>query len=483
MALLSALAMATLARGLPAAEPEKGDARGIAVVYTNDNPVWKVRVHVDHADNVYRVDDEMKVFVKSEKEGYLYLFYCDAGGHVSVLFPNKVQTDNKIPAGKEIRVPAEEATFRLRITEPEGKEVLKALVTLEPLKSLKVDNLTRDNFTVLSLDSFKGAIAEPVGGEAPPGTRQRDEERREKPREYVQKMKKWAEHDVQITVIGKGKPDPYRGKKPRKVGVFVGISQFQSPAIRKLRCSHLDAERMAEVMKDQCGLSDPIVLTNEKATLKNIEKAIRQDLPAKTRPGDVVVIYWSGHGGRCAATTRDEPDGYDEFLVPYDGKLDDIDTIRTTMLMDDTFGRWVQALDGRKVVVILDACHSGGQAASPFKALEEFGKGLTGGPDVKPKGDFFAREFDAIKDIDQKETAVLASSRAAQISFERREGDLSVMTFYLIEQLKGSGKVSLAQAYENLKGKVPEYVMKKFPGATQTPVLVDRTTPTLYVKE
>ena len=39
------------------------------------------------------------------------------------------------------------------------------------------------------------------------------------------------------------------------------------------------------------------------------------------------------------------------------------ETIRRTALTDDTFGRWIQDLDGRRVVLILDTCHSAGQAA------------------------------------------------------------------------------------------------------------------------
>ena len=38
-----------------------------------------------------------------------------------------------------------------------------------------------------------------------------------------------------------------------------------------------------------------------------------------------------------------------------------------------------------------------------------------------------------------EETALLASSRATQVSFERREGDLSIMTYCLWQQLATGG--------------------------------------------
>jgi hypothetical protein len=473
------------------------EARGVAVeaVSTvNDNPAFMVRVRTDHPDAVYKYGDLMKVFVKSEKAGYLYLLYMDSEGKKSVLFPNKYQPDNRIPANEEIRVPArDDEGFRLRIGPPAGKELLVAVVKLTPYKSLKVEEVTKSaGPTPITDAQFKGVVVEAMGGPNQGGTIQDNKDKlKRKPREYNEKARDWAEHHIVTTVVKDDAPTG-QGKK-RRLGVFVGISNFQSPQIRKLRCSHKDAQEMAEFMRTKGGLTEPpVILTDAKATLKNVETAILRDLPAKTRPGDEVVIYWSGHGGRCAAVAgSNEPDGFDEFLVPYDGRLDDIDTLRTTMLMDDTFGRWVQALDGRKVIVILDACHSGGQASTPAKGLEDYGKGIglwpeaagKGGDDARYKTFFFSTELSRMKDIGQKDTLVLASSRASQVSFERKEGDLSVFTYYLLDQLnKAARTVSAQDSFDYLREKVPAYVMEKFPGATQTPVLVPQPAKDTYVR-
>src|SRR5207248_1192572 len=125
----------------------------------------------------------------------------------------------------------------------------------------------------------------------------------------------------------------------------------------------------------QCKLDQVRVLLNEQATLKAIEEAIRIYLPQATSAGDTVFLYWSGHGGRISNVDHTEPDGFDEYLVPYDGRLGSTDEVRGTMLMDKTFGRWVQELDGRKLIVILDACHSGGQIQGAAKDAKEI-KGL-----------------------------------------------------------------------------------------------------------
>ena len=72
---------------------------------------------------------------------------------------------------------------------------------------------------------------------------------------------------------------------------------------------------------------------------------------------------------------------------------------------------------------------------------------------------------------------------ANQVSFERKEGDLSTMTYFLVEQLNlGSESVTLLAAYENMKQRVAEYVEQMFPGTTQTPVLVDNLSPPFFLR-
>ena len=56
-------------------------------------------------NRIYREGELMSISVKSEKRGYLYLLYCQADNKVAVLFPNKSQRNNNIPAGRDVLVP------------------------------------------------------------------------------------------------------------------------------------------------------------------------------------------------------------------------------------------------------------------------------------------------------------------------------------------------------------------------------------------
>lgn len=438
---------------------DDGRARAVVVEeIRNDNPAFVVRVDVDRRDRVYRVGDVMKVTVRSSRAGHLYLLYRQADGEVACLFPNQVQTDNKIPADKDIVVPAENARFRLRIAEPTGQEVLKAIVTLKPMKALEVAKLIK-------------SVATPIGTKDVRAVRV----------EVIDNPNDWAEHHVRIRTVPK--KTVVRAARPRRIGVFIGISNYESADIRDLSLPSKDAVAFHKVMKNKGDLDQGMVLTDKKATLENIENAIRKWAVENSAPGDTVFIYWSGHGARCSDDNGDEKDGLDEYLVPVDGDTKNLETIRKTMLLDDTFGRWIQDLDGRKVLVVLDTCHSGGQHkhAKDLGTLARHSKtldvSLPSGTKNSEDFDFFDGEWQRTKDIGQKETAMLASSKASQLSFERREGDLSAMTYFLIDKLQTApGKVTLKAAYAFVKKAVPEYVQKKFPGTTQDPVLIDYTT-------
>jgi len=446
----------------------------------NDHAAYAVRVSVDRKDRTYEKGELMRVTVRSQRDGHLYMLYKQADGSTKCLFPNLYESDNGIEGGKDITIPTKNQGFKLRCNDPLGDELLVAIVSQRPLaiETLKVESLTRSVVTGVDLESFARAIRKgfDVEGEAPAGL-----------------PGQWAEHSVQIKTVPAGKRD--RGAtSAQRIGLFIGISKYKDRRIRDLSICHRDATVMAVAMKEYGRLDGIGLLTDEKATRENIQKAFRE-LKLKSKPGDEIFIYWSGHGSSCADTGGDEQDGRDEFLVPHDGNAADAEG---TMVLDDALGRWVQELDGRKVAVIFDACHSGGQATGrgirgtvkgddsiigagddlPAASVEDL---LKGAGDADEMGelisttpvpmDLLDTELGRIKDIGQDDAAMLFSSASDEISAERRDGKLSVMTYFLVEKTAASSSLTLKQAYEHVKVKVPEYMEKHFPGRKQTPQL------------
>jgi len=427
--------------------PVLGQSRGAFVEeISNEHSSFAVRVDVDRSDRVYAKDDLLQVSVQSSENGYLYLLYRDAVGNVSVLFPNRFQQNNFIRAGETVPVPAPGSNFNIRIDEPFGSEMLKAVVSKKPL-------------TYIDTTAFIGANMTPVAE----GTAKNFSKSVEK------ETPDWAEHQIFIQTVpsrsgsSQPSPSPDGGKR---FAVAIGISDYKDDNITNLGVCHFDAERILKMLTERCGVAkdNTILLPNEKATLDNVRKTIKEELPQRTKPGDTVFFFWSGHGGQTS-------DGKKEFLVPYDGSNGDAEE---TMLMDEMFGRWVQELDGRKVLIMIDACHSGGMAANAKKDQENDG-------DWRPLRFAFTR-LALVKDIGQKDAAVIASSTAAESSFVRREKDLSVFTYYVLQAVEGaSHSITHTQLTTTVKPQVTRYIEQNFTNKQQTVVMQDDMTEPLVM--
>jgi hypothetical protein len=316
------------------------------------------------------------------------------------------------------------------------------------------------------------------------------------------------------------------------VGVFFGISEYEfSPALEQLTggmhslnlsTPAADARSMDEAMRKVGRLTQTRVFANEQATKANLQNAITTWLPSITRPGDTVFIYCSGHGGQVPDDNGDEADGTDEFLVPYDfinldivvalmkldeaGKLDPASKRRLVEaaalargagsdseygarlkrkygVTDDLFGHWLQRLAGRQVIVILDICFSGGFANNE-KSLDR---------PAAPKGfDFLEGEVGRLKDIGQRDGALLAASGTAQTASVRLESDLSVLTRYLFDRINAApGSLTLEQAHQLCAGDMANYFDEwnqkltaagKEPLTAHQPVLVNYCTQPALLK-
>lgn len=74
-------------------------------------------------------------------------------------------------------------------------------------------------------------------------------------------------------------------------------------------------------------------------------------------PGDVVFFQYSGHGSQARSQDPNEPDGYDETLVPHDSRTPGVHD-----LADKELALLIHQVEqkGAQVLVFLDCCHAGG---------------------------------------------------------------------------------------------------------------------------
>ena len=140
--------------------------------------------------------------------------------------------------------------------------------------------------------------------------------------------------------------------------LLIGIDRYRhvSPLIGTVNDAHV----MKAYVSSHLGFADRDVrmLLDAEATRENILGAIEEWLIDGTGEGDDVFLYYSGHGFQQPDENADESDRLDETLVPVDVTID-ADGIPRGMIADDEVAGLLAQLPGRRVHVVIDACHSG----------------------------------------------------------------------------------------------------------------------------
>ncbi|MBV6483106.1 MAG: hypothetical protein DIKNOCCD_02873 [bacterium] len=131
------------AASLPVANEQSGQ------VDSSQKSAFEVRVGLFNGKTLAE-GDEIKVWVESEREGYLTLLYWQSDGVVHQIYPNKWHRENRIEARKKIQIPGQ-GEFRMVVSEPFGEEKIEAVITGQPWETRDFQALDFQN-GVKSLD-------------------------------------------------------------------------------------------------------------------------------------------------------------------------------------------------------------------------------------------------------------------------------------------------------------------------------------------
>ena len=259
---------------------------------------------------------------------------------------------------------------------------------------------------------------------------------------------------VEIVHLGSagGGVAPVPARRSARKALLIGIDAYRS--VSNLVGPVNDAMLMREFVTDGLGYDsrDVRLLLNAEATRENILRELDEWVVGGTGPGDEVFLFFSGHGFQQPDTSGDEPDRFDETLVPVDVAVLDDGTV-TGMITDDEIAEVLGRLSGRRVNVVVDACHSGTSDRSVAAASEGWRyvkspRRLDGGPlplgDAGPAraGSGSAPEvFVSARDprITAAELTVWAAVEAHQkalVDEERRGAPLSVFTGRLLSGVR-----------------------------------------------
>ncbi|MFA7336867.1 MAG: caspase family protein [Candidatus Obscuribacterales bacterium] len=231
-----------------------------------------------------------------------------------------------------------------------------------------------------------------------------------------------------------------------KWALVVGVSEFANPALN-LKYSAKDAKDFADYLVKEADFAPDHVklLLNKDATERRILSELGDRwLPRVANPDDLVVIFVSTHGSGAELDV-----GGQNYLVAYDTDVQDLYTTGVPMqrLAKDIKDR----VHCDRVVIFLDACHSGG--------VKSESKGLT------------RTGVDASELAIGSGRMVIASSAEDQVSWESKSGSNGVFTAALLQSLRKKGKeTTVGEMFSDLKEKVQDQVLRER-GRLQTPVL------------
>lgn len=179
-----------------------------------------------------------------------------------------------------------------------------------------------------------------------------------------------------------------------------------------------DARDVATALQDAryCGYPPGNVrmLLDHKATLNAI-RAELADLASAAGPDDTAMIFFSGHGGRFASGLEQT-----SALIPVDSRLDDLPG---TTLTEKEFSKALSAIQAARLIVVLDACHSGGAGVLKGDQATQINLGF----DEKS----LQRLAQGVGRV------IIASSRVSEFSYVHPGARNSVFTGHLLEALTG----------------------------------------------
>ena len=152
----------------------------------------------------------------------------------------------------------------------------------------------------------------------------------------------------------------------RNVALLVAVGQFSDPQLKshQLLGPAIDIDSMQRALTEHWGFAagDVVTLRDQDATHERILEQI-EALEQRSKPGDTVLIYFSGHG----TSANDNDNSYDlpyatGAWVPYDLDFSTTVAAQRTLIVGrrDLVPR-LKRLDqgGRWVVVVSDSCYSG----------------------------------------------------------------------------------------------------------------------------
>ena len=227
------------------------------------------------------------------------------------------------------------------------------------------------------------------------------------------------------------------GSLSKAYALLIGVGAYRH--MRPLAKTTTDADDLHDLLVQSGYLAANLaLLLDEQATKAAINDKLDW-LARRAGTDDTVVIFFSGHG-----TQRIGGFAPGEYVCPVEA---DWYNLQATAISDEELTIALRAIPARRVIVFLDACHSGG-VGEPKDAGVMVEAGLSEA---------------AYKRLTEGEgRVVIASCKPDEISWELPGMRNGLFTHYLLEGLRGAaagpdGAVRIFDVFNYVSQKVPQH--------------------------
>ena len=260
----------------------------------------------------------------------------------------------------------------------------------------------------------------------------------------------------------------------RKIALIVAIGQYPANSGWGNLSSLNDIKYIkAGLLKHGFSESEINVLLDQQATRAGILNAL-DELYRRAELNDVVVFHFSGHGQQIYDDNKDEIDGYDEALIPYDAaaRYDPVTYKGENHLRDDELGNKLKLIREKigakgSLVVMVDACHSGTIHRGAKDEKSKFAARGTPTPFSKPgykpnitttlgaENDFLG--------VGTGNYVVISASNPHQVNFETKDAESQGVGSLSYAFAKAISEVEKGSSYSMLFRKIKAMIQAQFP--------------------
>lgn len=239
-------------------------------------------------------------------------------------------------------------------------------------------------------------------------------------------------------------------KAQTKRALVIGIGKQEDQAWNKIN-GDKDVPYVMAILED-ADYQQIFTLVNEEATKEGIVAAF-QNLAQSCQKGDVVYVHFSGHGQRMRDRDSDEQDALDECWIPYDAYRKPCEQDwGEKHLTDDEVNMLLTKIrnkigDEGKMLVVIDACHSGDATRSQ-------------GETVRGVGEVFEAVKAYLKDTPHTDVAessnleqwiTLSACRSHEVNIEMKDPVAGKLTYAIFTKLKNKEFESNEELFKKIK--------------------------------